>query len=201
MGSSSVADRIAAARRLAGWSQQRLARAVGAAQTTVSSWERGRTEPTRDDVRRVAAALDLPVARLELDGAERASRGLEAAPLVGFVSAGSRAHFFADGQGPFDEVPAPEGSTGRTVAVEIRGDSLGPFFNEWLVYYDDVRAPVTPDLIGRLCVVGVADGRVLIKKIKTSQTPGLYHLLSQTEEPILDVEVLWAARVRSMTPR
>jgi hypothetical protein len=70
-----------------------------------------------------------------------------------------------------------------------------------LVYYDDVRAPVTPDLIGRLCVVGLADGRVLIKKIKSSQTPGLYHLLSQTEEPILDVEVLWAARVRSMTPR
>ena len=108
---------------------------------------------------------------------------------------------FADGQGPFDDVPAPDGSTESTVAVEIRGDSLGPFFNEWLVYYDDVRAPVTPDLIGRLCVVGLADGRVLIKKIKSSQTPGLYHLLSQTEEPILDVEVLWAARVRSMTPR
>lgn len=202
---SSIAERIAAARRLAGWSQQRLAAAVGAAQTTVSSWERGRTEPTRDDVRRIAQALDLPVARLELDGVDRAppngASWREAAPLVGFVSAGSRAHFFADGQGPFDEVPAPEGSTERTVAVEIRGDSLGSFFNEWLVYYDDVRAPVTPDLIGRLCVVGVADGRVLIKKIKTSQTPGLYHLLSQTEEPILDVEVLWAARVRSMTPR
>lgn len=198
---SSIAERISAARRLAGWSQQRLARAVGAAQTTVSSWERGRTEPTRDDVRRIAAALDLPVARLELDGLDRAPSGREAAPLVGFVSAGSRAHFFADGQGPFDEVPAPEGSNDRTVAVEIRGDSLGSFFNEWLVYYDDVRAPVTPDLIGRLCVVGVADGRVLIKKIKSSQTPGLYHLLSQTEEPILDVEVLWAARVRSMTPR
>ncbi len=198
---SSISERIAAARRLAGWSQQRLARAVGAAQTTVSSWERGRTEPTRDDVRRIAQALELPVARLELDGVDRAAPGREAAPLVGFVSAGSRAHFFADGQGPFDEVPAPEGSTERTVAVEIRGDSLGSFFNEWLVYYDDVRAPVTPDLIGRLCVVGVADGRVLIKKIKTSQTPGLYHLLSQTEEPILDVEVLWAARVRSMTQR
>lgn len=198
---TSISERIAAARRLAGWSQQRLARAVGAAQTTVSSWERGRTEPTRDDVRRIATALDLPVARLELDGVDRAASGQDAAPLVGFVSAGSRAHFFADGQGPFDEVPAPEGSTDRTVAVEIRGDSLGSFFNEWLVYYDDVRAPVTPDLIGRLCVVGVADGRVLIKKIKASQTPGLYHLLSQTEEPILDVEVLWAARVRSMTPR
>lgn len=200
----SVAARIAAARRQAGWSQHRLAAAVGAAQTTVSSWERGRTEPGREDVRRIAEALEIPVARLELDRAERAGAGdggPASAPLVGFVSAGSRAHFFADGQGPFDEVAAPDGATDQTVAVEIRGDSLGSFFNEWLVYYDDVRAPVTPDLIGRLCVVGLPDGRVLIKKLKASSTPGLYHLLSQTEEPMLDTEVHWAARVRSMTPR
>lgn len=197
----SIAARIAAARRQAGWSQQRLARAVSAAQTTVSSWERGRTEPGREDVRRIAEALDIPIARLELDSAERGLVRAGTAPLVGFVSAGSRAHFFADGQGPFDEVAAPDGATEQTVAVEIRGESLGSFFNEWLVYYDDVRAPVTPDLIGRLCVVGLVDGRVLIKKIKASQTPGVYHLLSQTEESILDVEVVWAARVRSMTPR
>lgn len=196
-----IATRIAAARRQAGWSQQRLAHAVGAAQTTVSSWERGRTEPGREDVRRIAEALEIPIARLELDSAERGLGRADVAPLVGFVSAGSRAHFFADGQGPFDEVAAPDGATDRTVAVEIRGDSLGSFFNEWLVYYDDVRVPVTPDLIGRLCVLGLVDGRVLIKKIKASQTPGHYHLLSQTEEPILDVEVVWAARVRSMTPR
>jgi len=198
----SIADRIALARRQRGWSQQRLARAVGAAQTTVSSWERGRTEPGREDVRRIAEALDVPLAELELDRADRVDNGGSGqAPLVGFVSAGSRAHFFADGQGPFGHVRAPDGATESTVAVEIRGESLGPFFNEWLVYYDDRREPVTPDLYGQLCVVGLADGRVLIKKLKPSQTPGLYHLLSQTEEPILDVAVDWAARVRSMSPR
>jgi len=198
-----IADRIALARKQRGWSQQRLAEAVGAAQTTVSSWERGRTEPGREDVRRIADSLGVPVAELELDSADRAgdNGGPGAAPLVGFVSAGSRAHFFADGQGPFGHVRAPDGATESTVAVEIRGDSLGPFFNEWLVYYDDRREPVTPDLHGHLCVVGLADGRVLIKKLKPSQTAGLYHLLSQTEEPILDVAVDWAARVRSMSPR
>jgi len=198
----SIATRLAAARRQRGWSQARLAQAVDAAQTTVSSWERGRTEPTREDVRRIADALGVPLAELELDTADRLGDGApETAPLVGFVSAGSRAHYFADGQGPFGHVRAPEGSNEQTVAVEIRGDSLGPFFNEWLVYYDDRREPVTADLLGQLCVVGLADGRVLIKKLKASQTPGLYHLLSQTEEPILDVAVDWAARVRSMSPR
>jgi len=199
MAHTSIASRIAEARRRAGWSQDRLANAVGAAQTTVSSWERGRTEPGREDVRRIAEALDLPLADLELGQGDK-RRGIEAVQLVGFVAAGARA-WFADGQGNFGEVPAPESANERTVAVEIRGASLGEFFNEWLVFYDDRREPVTTDLIGRLCVVGLADGRVLVKMIKAGQTPGLYTLLSQTEEPITDVEVTWAARVRSMTPR
>lgn len=192
-----IADRIAAARRHKGWSQLRLARALGAAQTTVSSWERGRTEPSREDARRIAEALEIPLARLELGAADTRSE----VPVVGYVGAGAAAHYYAEGQGNLDEVPAPDDASPATVAVEIRGESLGSFFNEWLVFYDDVREPVTPDLIGRLCVVGLADGRILIKKIKRSTSPGLYHLLSQTEDPIFDAEVLWAARVKSMQPR
>jgi transcriptional regulator with XRE-family HTH domain len=194
-----VARRIAEARRQAGWSQHRLAEAIGAAQTTVSSWERGRTEPGREDVRRVAEALAIPIARIELGEGGEATE-IEAVQLVGFVAAGARA-WFADGQGNFGEVPAPQAANERTVAVEIRGSSLGEFFNEWLVFYDDRREPVTTDLIGRLCVVGLADGRVLVKLLRAGSAPGLYTLLSQTEDPITDVEVAWAARVRSMTPR
>ncbi|MCA0318201.1 MAG: S24 family peptidase [Proteobacteria bacterium] len=126
--------------------------------------------------------------------------GPRSVPLVGYVAAGAVAHFFSD-QGEHDRVDAPEGSTNDTVAVEIQGDSLGSFFNEWLVYYDEVRSPVTPDLIGRLCVVGVADGRIMIKKLRRSKTPGLYHLESNTEGTITDVTVEWAARVKNMVPR
>jgi hypothetical protein len=122
-------------------------------------------------------------------------------PVVGYVSAGARATLFAEGQGPLGHVSAPEDASESTVAVEIRGDSLGALFNEWLVFYDDVRSPVTPDLHGRLCVVGLADGRVLIKQLRPSRTLGLYHLYSQTEEPILDQEILWAAAVTGMRPR
>jgi len=122
-------------------------------------------------------------------------------PVVGYVQAGAEAVLFAAGQGPFDYVPAPEGSTENTVAVEIRGESLGSFFTEWLVFYDDVRSPITPDLHNKLCVVGLPDDRILVKKVKPSQAPGLFHLLSQTEDPILDQEVTWAARVKTMSPR
>lgn len=121
--------------------------------------------------------------------------------LVGYVGAGAEAHFYASADDELDRVPAPDGATDSTVAVEIRGESLGALFDRWLVYYDEVRSPVTPDLIGRLCVVGLEDDRVLVKQIKPSKAPGLYHLLSNTEGPILDVAIRWAARVKSMVPR
>lgn len=120
-------------------------------------------------------------------------------PLVGHVSAGSEAYFWPAGE--LGEVDAPDGATESTVAVEIRGESLGSIFDRWLVFYDDVRRPVTNDLIGRLCVVGLADGRVLIKKIQRSRAKGLYHLISNTEGPILDASIEWAAKVKNMVPR
>jgi hypothetical protein len=122
-------------------------------------------------------------------------------PVAGYVGAGAETHFYAVAQGGLDEIDAPEGSTPDTVAVEIRGGSLGTFFDRWLVFYDDVRRPVTPDLLGKLCVVGLDDGRVLIKKLQRSRSQGLFNLVSQTEAPILDVAIEWAAKVKSMMPR
>jgi hypothetical protein len=122
-------------------------------------------------------------------------------PLVGYVGAGAEAHFYAVSQGELERVPAPENSTPDTVAAEIRGESLGALFQHWLVYYDDVRSPITPDLLGKLCVVGLPDDRVLVKQIKAAKTPGLYDLLSNTEDPIKGAVVLWAAKVNSMVPR
>lgn len=120
--------------------------------------------------------------------------------LVGYVGAGAETHFYAVAQGDLDEVPAPDGATEDTRAVEIRGDSLGSLFDRWLVFYDDVRRPVTNDLVGKLCVVGLADDRVLIKKIGKGKR-GRYQLLSEKEEPIEDAEIEWAASVKIMVPK
>jgi len=79
--------------------------------------------------------------------------------------------------------------------------STKPFFNRWYVFYDDVHRPMTPDLIGQLCVVGLTDGRVLIKQVQRGRGEGLYTLHSATEKPIADVKIEWAARVNSISRR
>lgn len=124
-------------------------------------------------------------------------------PLVGYVGAGAAAHFYEGiAQENLDRVPAPFDATESSVAVEIRGTSLGTMFDRWLVYYDDVRRPVTHDLVGKLCVVGTDDGRILVKKLLRSKTqPGTFDLISEVEPPILGVSVQWAAKVRQLAPQ
>jgi phosphopantothenoylcysteine decarboxylase / phosphopantothenate---cysteine ligase len=60
------ADRLRNARERSALSQKSLAESLGVAQTAVSSWERGRTEPSRQMTARIAEALGCAVAELEL---------------------------------------------------------------------------------------------------------------------------------------
>lgn len=121
--------------------------------------------------------------------------------IKGYVGAGSEAHFYALADEDYEEVPAPTGANDQTVAVEIRGKSMGPLLSSWLVFYDDVRSPITPDLIGQLCVVGLTDDRILVKEIRPNGRGG-FRLLSNTDEPpIENVEIEWAAKVTDMRPR
>ena len=166
---------------------------VGISVSQLSRIERDEREAKASELRRLAEKLDVGVAEL--------FRAPEEVPLVGYVGAGAEAHFYGTADDPDETVPAPDGATPSTVAVEIRGESLGTLFDRWLVFYDDRREPVTQDLMGRLCIVGLADDRVLVKKLRISRTKGLFHLLSNVEEPILDVAVEWAARVKIMVPR
>lgn len=171
---------------------------LGVNQTTYLQHENG-TRPFKRAVDHYAARYDVSPEWL-LWGRESPARK-RTVPLVGYVAAGSEAHFYSSADSGLDEVEAPAGSTENTRAAEIRGTSLGPLFERWLIFYDDVRTPVTPDLIGKLCIVGLPGGMVLVKKLKSSPVPGFFHLESNTEPTLNDQEVLWAALVKQMMPR
>jgi hypothetical protein len=154
-----------------------------------------------DDERAVAYARLYAVTPQYLRFGGATESGVAQVKVVGWVGAGDAAHYYDSAQGPFDTVPAPAYATPQTVAAEVRGQSLGRRFDGWLVLYDEVRSPVTTDLLGQLCVVGLLDGRVLVKWLKAAKTPGLFHLKSETEPTMKDQEVIWAAKVTGMQPR
>lgn len=192
---------------MAAWkvNQSLLAKRLGVAQPTVSRWLKGKTKPNLDQHQRIIAEAS-SVGIIDAESAEFDAVSIAENPpppvvrIVGYVGAGATAHFYAVAQGELDEVAAPEATTTETVAVEIRGNSLGELFDRWLIFYDDVRRPVTSDLIGHLCVVGLADERVLVKKIRRARG-NFFDLHSNTEEPMRSVAIEWAARVKLMVPR
>lgn len=187
-----------------GKSKGGLARAMGLHQSQVTRLLDGHRQIKAEEVPLIAKYLgenppgsggpfDLP------DVAESASE--RSVRVVGYVGAGAKAHYYALPPDELDTVPAPENASPQTVAVEIRGSSLGPMFDRWIAFYDDVRRPATDDLIGKLCVIGLSDERVLIKRLERGRRAGLFRLASNTEPPIEDVPIEWAARVNGMVPR
>jgi transcriptional regulator with XRE-family HTH domain len=178
-----------------------LAKALGRSPSAVTDLLNGSRRLRAEEIAIAADYLGVEPPRFLGGGRTPPLASGARAPLVGFVGAGAEAHFYADGQGPFDEIAGPDAANADTVAVQVRGHSLGALFDNWLVFYDDVRDPPSDDLIGAVCVCGLSDGRVLIKALKRSQIAGLWTLLSNVEPPIYDVALDWAARVRAMRPR
>ena len=169
--------------------------AAGKGETFVRDILKRDAKPKAENLLALTNAIGVSVSDI-LEGEERT------VPVVGYVRAGAELFYYETADDPGERVPAPDDATNSTVAVELRGQSMGPLLDGWLVFYDQRHSPVTPDLIGELCVVGLPDDRVLIKQIKASRTPGHYHLLSNTgEPPMLDMQVTWAAKVKTFKRR
>jgi phage repressor protein C with HTH and peptisase S24 domain len=203
-------ERLRIAREKRFKSARLAGKAMGIPVSTYGAHERAQSPGGRDygpeDAKKYARRFGVTPEWL-LTGREPFPTGADEAPhapkvpVIGYVGAGSTAHFYDVAQPDLDEVSGPADAAEDTAAVEVRGDSLGPFFNRWYVFYDDVRRPMTPDLIGQLCVVGLADGRILVKQVQRGRAEDLYNLHSATEKPIADVKIEWAATVDSISRR
>jgi hypothetical protein len=174
--------------------QAELARELGVTQPTVSRWLDG-SEPKvnhRDKIVRLAKSKG--IVKGEPFGRELT------VPIVGYAGAGG-AVVYGEGQGPFGEARMPPGASKTTVAVVIRGDSMTPTLDDgWIVYYDSRNDPPTPELFNKLCVCGLADGRVLVRKLYPGRKPGHFDLQPANGAMMLDQPVEWAARISFIAP-
>lgn len=190
-------DRVRIARMNKGLSQTDLARRIGVSPQTIQAIEAGRVQKTKHAVA-IARELDVSPEYISEGNVNQMRR----TPIIGVVRAGTEQIEYPQGQEVLGDVEPPEMATEKTVALEVRGDSMGGRIEDGdLVFYEDRREPVTSDLFGRTCVVGCSDGRIVVKKIKPGSRPGLFHLLSYSADPEFDVAVDWAAKVTSIRPK
>lgn len=197
VGMSDLGDRIRAARKAKNWSQRELAQRVGVTPQSIQVIESGGVRSPQN-LAQIAQVLGVNPYFL-LDGT---LSGNALVPIIGIARAGTGEIDYSLGQGNLGEVEAPEMSTAQTVALEVRGDSMGGRIEEGdIVFYDDRREPVTPDLYGKVCVVQKRDGNVVIKKLQPGSRPGHFHLISYSAAPEFDIPVVWAAKVNSIRPK
>jgi phage repressor protein C with HTH and peptisase S24 domain len=133
----------------------------------------------------------------EGDGPEQDSQAK--IPVVGLVGAGYEIFPIDDHQkgGGLEEVDMPlPNMSPSTVAVRVRGTSMEPaYYDGDLIFYDRKDGGDLIHLLGRECVVALADGRIFIKILKR-RSNGDWFLHSNNAEPILDIQIDWAAKVK-----
>lgn len=177
------------------WTLQEAADAMGVSRGQYIKLERGERRLTTDYISSAARGFNVKPYQVFSDDLPAT------VSLKGKVGAASVAHYHGEAHELDEEVPMPIGGNERTVALEIDGTSMGPALDGWLVYYDERHDPPHDGLLGKLCILGLADGRVLLKTLKRGTRPGHWNLQSQTEGVIEDAVVDWAAKVLAMTPR
>lgn len=119
-------------------------------------------------------------------------------PLKGHVGAGQAVYAIDDGGDA--EVEAPPNVPEETVAVEVRGDSMFPVFEDGtLLYYSRLLPPA--EMLNNRCVVHLADGRILVKTLKRGADATVFTLSSFNAPDMEDMVVEWASPIDWIKPR
>ncbi len=202
---ASLASRIRALRKSLDLSQARFAERVGVDQSNVSRWENGAV-PDDVHVHRLAALAGVHPATFRYGGLPEPTGAprTTTVPVVGYVGAGQEIFPHDDhalGAG-LEDVEAPEGvGEAPIVAVRIRGESMHPMRDGWLLFYRRDQQGVPDGCLNRLCIVKLAeDGPILVKEVRRGYRPNHFVLTSGTAPPLEDVRLDWAAAVLSIRP-
>lgn len=198
-----LSTKIMLLRKKLGLTQPEFADKVGVSQGTVSRWEKG-AAPSHPHLVRLADldGVSLDEFLLGAVGRPAAEQG-PPIPVVGYVGAGASVYPIDDmnENDGFGTIERPPFITGDAIAVEVRGDSLYPVAEEgWKLIYTGEPSVIEDDVLNKLCVVALVDGRVLVKRLVRGSAPQRYHLLSTNAPMIENAEVLWAAKVRAIIP-
>lgn len=172
-----------------GMTLEALAEKIGLSVSQVSRFESGKRRPHVDEIRKIAAVLNVGVADIFPDFAEGKTEEIQ---VYGYVGARERVDLIpGDDQGAMDEVQPLRAEDGYR-AVIVRGNSMLPAYREGdALFFREDHIPIER-LIGRDCIVLTADkGRAYVKRIMQGSQKDLFTLLSYAPgiDPLPDVKI------------
>ncbi len=199
-GATALGQRVKLLRESLKRTQVEFGDMLGVDQSTVARWESGRV-PKRHYLARLASLAGLHPMEFIYGRPGPTVRPI--APVVGYVGAGQQVFPIDDhamGTG-LEEVSSPFADGRTVVAVRVRGDSMHPMKDGWLLFYSRSDDGVPAECVGRLCIVQVADdGPALVKEVRRGYHPGTFTLVSWSAAPMEDVVLSWASPVLSIQP-
>ncbi len=182
-------------RKQRGLSQEELGAKAGFSKSQISRWEKNDRTPNVAQFQTIADALEIPVRTLFPLG--------KLVPVVGYVGAGHKVFSedaYAKGEGIYKTQCPDELDPNVTVALEVKGDSMLPIQDGWIIFYSRRNNFGQIDVINKLCVVKTNDGDMFIKRVKPGYKVGTYNLISTNADQMENIKLEWAAPVTYIKP-
>jgi transcriptional regulator with XRE-family HTH domain len=201
MALDSIGDRLRWARKQQGHykTPTDAARAFGWPASTYLGHENGDRNPSRETAKRYARAYNVRWEwLLEKEGYPTEKNA--AIKMIGHVEAGGKVVFY-----PADKVrdcqDAPPHAGVMTRALEAGASLRGVAESGWLYFFDDEKKAAGKHLVGKLCVVALKGGDVLVRTLQPGRKRNRYDLESTSEPTLRDQEIVWASRITWIKPR
>ena len=178
-------NRIKEVRMARGIKQVDICKRIGIAQSTLSQWETGKSQPDGDSLRRLSAVLDVSIDYLLGNDMEAttdapASTGGVWIPVYGKVAAGIPIEAVEDII-DHEEISSTMARNGSHIALQIHGDSMEPRMRDGDVVIVHVQDDVES---GEIAIVMVNGDEATCKKIKKTPDGILLIATNPAYEPM-----------------
>lgn len=184
------------------------AKAMDINESTLKGYEIGTRAISRENIKLFAQQLRAPLIWLEwglgsLDGEDSMVRGTRLVPMIGTVTTGARiepdhanGHAIGTVELPF-AIPGDDDYG----SLRIANDSMLPaYLNDTVIVVRKTTDQVRTDLIGRMALVVLYDGRRYFRQVKRGSHPGTYTLQHWGSADLEDVWIESAAEVLCKFP-
>lgn len=177
-------------------SQRQLAKRINLDPAAVSYMFQGKRAMSMDEAKAIADQLFVPVTEVMRQAGIDVLDDVRKVPVAGFISKGSVVNLLP--QGTHDTVVAPADVPAGSFAIQTRIVSNPK--DGWLWFISgQQRQP--EDLLDRLCLVALSDGRMVSAILRRGYKQRLFNLVLMPDNGVLEnQEVAWAAHVMWIQP-